>query len=66
MTRETFVILALMLIDVILLLIFDFLNFVIGMEILSYIIPGILVLIGLSCFTKKGFEFWTKKIKFNK
>ena len=61
MTRETFVILALMIIDVILLLTFDFLNFVIGMEILSYTIPGILVLIGFSCFTKKGFEFWTKK-----
>jgi multisubunit Na+/H+ antiporter MnhC subunit len=66
MTRETVVILALMIIDVIFLLTFDFLNFVIGMEILSYTVPGILVLIGLSCFTKKGFEFWNKKITFKK
>lgn len=66
MTRETFVILALMIIDVILLLTFDFLNFVIGMEILSYTVPGILVLIGISCFTEKGFEFWNKKIKLKK
>lgn len=66
MTRETFVILALIIIDVILLLIFDFLNFVIGMEILSYAVPGILVLIGISCFTKKGVEFWNKKIKLKK
>lgn len=66
MTRNTFSILLIMIVDIILLIICDIFCFEKGTEYLSIIVPIILVLIGFSCFNNKCYDFWNKKIRFKK
>ena len=66
MTRNTFAILSIMIIDIILLIICDIFCFEKGSEYLSIFVPIILVLIGFSYFNNKCWKFWNKKIRFKK
>lgn len=67
MTRQTFFIISLIVLQVIIQLFFSIVidNYFIR-EIVGLGIPAILIITGLSCLTDSGFKFWNKKIKFKR
>ena len=66
MKRETFTIIVILILDIILLTIFGIIDYSEGTRFLGLFVPGLLTLIGLSCFNDKCYKFWNKKIKFKK
>ena len=66
MKRETFTIIVILILDTILLTIFGIIDYSEGTRFLGLFVPGLLTLIGLSCFNDKCYKFWNKKIKFKK
>ena len=66
MKRETFTIIVILILDTILLTIFSIIDYSEGTRFLGLFVPGLLTLIGLSCFNDKCYKFWNKKIKFKK
>jgi hypothetical protein len=67
MTRQTFFIISLIVLQVIIQLFFSIVidNYLIR-EIVGLGVPAILIITGLSCLTNNGFKFWNKKIKFKR
>lgn len=66
MKRDTFTITVIFILDILLILIFDIIDYSEGTRFLGLFVPGLLTLIGLSCLNDKCYKFWNKKIKFKK
>lgn len=67
MTRQTFFIISLIVLQVIIQLFFSIVidNYLIR-EIVGLGVPAILIITGFTCLTNNGFKFWNKKIKFKR